>query len=123
MIRHDFLSNSISRKLNFTFDPQKDEADEEDFLKFLHYLSGCREKSCVRVMDAKSCVALLHVSTFNLFIFRESFRTGVFLVPKSNSGQEHLENIFTNTAYEFLNMSNWRFSFFIGNFFVLAILI
>jgi hypothetical protein len=72
MIRHDFLANSSSRKLNFTFDPEKDEVDEEDFLKFLHYLSGCREKSCVRVTDAKSCVALLHVSSWQL-IFNQLF--------------------------------------------------
>ncbi|KAI6182748.1 hypothetical protein M3Y97_00414200 [Aphelenchoides bicaudatus] len=46
MIRHDFLRNSSSHKR---------------LLKFLHYIAGCREKNCVRVSDAKSCVALLHL--------------------------------------------------------------
>lgn len=61
MIRHEQLKNK-NQKLEFLFDPDKDEADESDFLKFLHYLTGCREKACVRIDDAKTCVSLLWVS-------------------------------------------------------------
>lgn len=59
MIRHELKT---TQKLSFVFDQSKDDVDEQDFLIFLHYLSGCREKNCVRIHDAKSCISLLHVS-------------------------------------------------------------
>lgn len=44
------------------FDGEREECDEDDFLNFIHFISGCRDSECVAVNDVKTCVALLHVS-------------------------------------------------------------
>lgn len=58
MIRHEQHQNQ-HQTLDYSF---KDDENEANLVKFLHYLAGCRQSSCVRVDNAQTCISLLHVS-------------------------------------------------------------
>jgi hypothetical protein len=62
LISHNFKESKA--KMEFVFDSEKENANEEILLKFIHYLAGCRDKACVRVDDSRTCAALLSVNIF-----------------------------------------------------------
>lgn len=65
-VEHEFVENSRVA-VDFQLSPEEEQCEEADFVKFLHYLAGCRDSDCVQVPDARTCVSLLHVSVlFNL---------------------------------------------------------
>lgn len=65
MFGNDFIEK-IEGKNKFIFDEEEDHCSESDFLKFLHYLCGCRDSLCVEVNTAETCAALLYVCYFIL---------------------------------------------------------
>ncbi|KAI6241397.1 hypothetical protein M3Y99_00367600 [Aphelenchoides fujianensis] len=62
LLGHDLFLENQNTYVDFVFNPEAEACDEEDFVVFLHFLSNCRNTECVRIEDAKTCAALLHLS-------------------------------------------------------------
>ncbi|KAI6178603.1 hypothetical protein M3Y98_00518600 [Aphelenchoides besseyi] len=62
LLGHEAFIENQATTVDFVFDPDVEACDEEDFVLFLHFLAGCRNKTCVQIDDAKTCAALLYLS-------------------------------------------------------------
>uniref|UniRef100_A0A1I7XP89 DB domain-containing protein n=1 Tax=Heterorhabditis bacteriophora TaxID=37862 RepID=A0A1I7XP89_HETBA len=55
------LAEKCSKQRVFTFDSEKEGCSEQDFVRFLHCLAGCKA-SCTAIHSATSCAAMIQLS-------------------------------------------------------------
>ncbi|KAH7727766.1 Protein T28F4.4 [Aphelenchoides avenae] len=60
MFENEFIERVEGRQ-TFMFDDAVEMCGQSDFIRFLHYLSGCRGE-CTKITSVETCVALLHLS-------------------------------------------------------------
>lgn len=64
MFESDFMERVEGRQ-SFVFDDTVEMCSQNDFIRFLHYLSGCG-RECAKIASVETCVSLLHVRSGHL---------------------------------------------------------